>query len=62
MKKKIMEEKNRLLDEAIEEMKDKFKEMEEATLRKEDEDTNISKGKLKVDLEDEIPKPNPPLG
>ena len=59
---RIMDEKTRLLDEAIEEMKDKCKEMEEAALRKEDEDTNTSKGKLKGNFQDEIHEPNPPLG
>lgn len=57
-----MDEKIRLLDEAIEEMNDKMKEMEEVALEKEDEDTSTSKGKKKVSSENEIPEPNPPLG
>lgn len=57
--KKLMEEKTKLLDEAIEEMKDKVKEMEDVAHAKEDED--FSKGKEKVILEDDIPKPDPPL-
>ena len=56
----ILEEKNRVIDEALEEVKDKLKEKEDATQDKEDED--FGKGKEKVSLEDEIPKPDPPLG
>lgn len=59
--KNIMDEKTRLLDEAIQVMNEKLKEMEEATLAKGDEGTCTIKGKKKVDLEDEILEPNPPL-
>ena len=38
-------------------MKDKLKEIEDAALARKDEDT--SKGKEKVDLEDEIPEHDP---
>ena len=55
-----MEEKTKILDEAIEDIKEKFKEMEDASRTREDQDTN--KGKWKVKLEDEIAKPNSPLG
>ena len=55
-----MNEKTRRLDEALEEVKEKLKEVEEAALAKWDEDNTISKGKKKViDLEDVIPKPSP---
>ena len=43
-------------------MKDKLKEMEEATQEEEDEDTNTSKGKKKVNLEYEFLELDPPLG
>ena len=61
-KKRIMDEKTKLLDEAIKEMKENLKEVAEAALGKEDEDTNTCKGKKKVNLEDEVHEPNPPLG
>ena len=41
-------------------MKEKLKEIEDATLAKDDED--IGKGKEKMSLEDEIPELDPPLG
>lgn len=58
--KNLLEEKTRILDEALEEVKDNLKEIEDATQVKEDEDFN--KGKEKVSLDNEIPKPDPPLG
>ena len=55
-----MNEKTRILDEAIEEVKEKMKEVAEATLPKEDEETSTNKGKKKVIyLEDEVPAPDP---
>ena len=53
VQKKAMNEKTRLLDEAIEEMKEKLKEVTEESLPKED-----NKGKKKVvSLEDEVFEP-----
>ena len=59
-KKKLTKEKTKILDEALEEVKNKIKEMVDAAQTKEDE--YFSKGKKKVSKEDEIPEPHPPLG
>ena len=60
--KKAVNEKTRLLDEALAEMKDKLKEVVEAALAKEDGETSTIKSKEKVvSIEDEVPKPDPPL-
>ena len=50
-KNKELEEKSILLDEALEEVRKKLKEVAEVALGKEEvEDTSTSKGKKKVDL------------
>ena len=59
-KKKAMNKETRLLDEAIEEMKEKLKEVIEETLPKGDEETSANKGKKNVvSLEDEVPEADP---
>ncbi len=51
--KKLLEEKTRIRDEAIEEME---------YVAQEKEDEYLTKGKGNADLEDEIPELDPPLG
>ena len=58
--KKSINEKSRLLDEALVEMKEKLKEVVEASLTKEDGEISTSKEKKKlVSIEDEVLEPDP---
>lgn len=54
-------ERNRILEEALEEMKTKLEEVDEVTKTKDKEGESSDSGKEKIDEEDIIPEPDPPL-
>ena len=54
-------ERNRILEESLEEMKTNLEELIEAAKNKVKEGESSDRGKAKIDEDDIIPEPNPPL-